>query len=922
MRRGWFGRRRYRDAIGACDSARAPGRGGAISANVSRGSSVAALRAALVTVCAPLDPAMNKPPLRVTWFACSAIALLSLSAPAQEAEAKPADGKPAAEKPPGLTLERLFPEDGLFGPDASAIAFSHDGKFAAWLYRPLRERRHGPDLWIYDVAKDEAVRVTSVSVLAEFQQAVRKIKLDRIERAQKVIDKEKAEKKVEAKAGDAKAGEAKAAEDKATKDLRLLGDWVTDDDHKQKDAPRYDGVSGFDWSPNAEELLFNSGGDVYRFAIADKKIERLTRTREGEGRVQWLPDGKGYTFMRGDALMKVTLGSHVVEQLDPRVPAGETIGGYELSPDGKAIAFVTTRGGTMRDPNAAGRRVNIISYRDRFAAVREVPRNVSDDPQPDVEVTFYLWEAGDSLIENGTLQRLHKHKLSGPRDVFRTPEWSLDSQRVTFVTFEQKSEQVQVFVAERKPAAPAPKVETADGGKAGGKTDAKPEPKPDPKKEGEPLDRPAKVATRFLHTGGPNTPNMIRPQFLADHRRLVMVTEQSGFRHLHVLDPLYEQIEQLTRGRFEVYPIDLSEDRKTMWVTATKDDPARENVFAVAMEDGAMRKLNVRDGSWSNVAVSPDGKCVLGNYVTFGVGRELSVVRVDAQSQKPLTDSHPEETRKLIEVKPTFFSYTNRHGHVIHGHMFKPADQAEGDKRPLLVYVYGGPLGNRKTVEDGSYNGAAYLFARYMTEKHGWVTCSIDPRGQSGYGSVFEKANFEQVGKPQTEDLVDGVKWFIANHGVDEKRVAMHGWSFGGFQTQMCLYTEPDVFAAGIAGAGPTEWENYNSWYSQGTIGKTGTGTADLKKFSLLPLAKNLKARLMLVHGMEDANVLYQDTVRVYRELLKAGKESLVELFLDPTGGHGLGGDVKTLGRFRKYEDFLLTYVGSGKKPAARKAIY
>lgn len=851
---------------------------------------------------------MNTPRSRLAPLVSGAFVLLIANLSAQAS-----GDKPPAQPSKQLTLEALFPEDGLFGPDAGAMAFSHDGRFAAWLYRPLRERRHGADLWLYDVAKDEVTRVTSVAVLAEYQLAVRKVKLDRIERVKKLIEKEKAEKKAVSK--DAAAG--------AEQDQRLGGDYVTDDDHKQKEAPRYDGVGGFDWSPNAQELLFNSGGDVYRFSVADKKIERLTRTREGEGRVQWLPDGKGFTYMRGDALMKVSLGNHLVEQLDPRVPAGETIGGYELSPDGQAIAFVTTRGAAPRDPGASGRRVNIISYRDRFAAVREVPRNVSDDPQPEVEVTFYLWEAGDSLIENGTLQRLHKHKVSGPRDVFRAPEWSLDSQRVTFATFEQKSEQVQVFVAERKSPEPekppvsdsAKPVATADGA-----PEVKPAPKSDAKKEGEPVERPARVATRFLHSGGPNTPGMIRPQFLADHRRLVMVTEQSGFRHLHVLDPLYEQLEQLTRGRFEVYPIELSKDRKTMFVTATKDDPARENVFAVSLEDGTMRKLSVRDGSWSNVAVSADGSCVLGNYVTFGVGRELNVVRVDTQNQKVLTDSHPEDTRKLIEVKPTFFTYANRHGHVIHGHMFKPADMVEGQRRPLLIYVYGGPLGMRKTVEDGSYNSAAYLFARYMTERHGWITCSIDPRGQSGYGSVFEKANFEQVGKPQTEDLVDGVRWFIANHGVDEKRVAIHGWSFGGFQTQMCLYTEPDVFAAGIAGAGPTEWENYNSWYSQGTIGKTGTGTADLKKFSLLPLAKNLKARLMLVHGMEDSNVLYQDTVRVYRELLKAGKEARVELFLDPTGGHGLGGDVKTLGRFRKYEDFLVTYVGEGQPAAAAPA--
>src|SRR5436305_13085310 len=128
----------------------------------------------------------------------------------------------------------------------------------------------------------------------------------------------------------------------------------------------------------------------------------------------------------------------------------------------------------------------------------------------------------------------------------------------------------------------------------------------------------------------------------------------------------------------------------------------------------------------------------------------------------------------------------------------------------------------------------------------------------------------------------------------------------------MCMYTAGDTFAVGIAAAGPTEWENYNSWYSSGTIGRTRTGQPDLGKFSLLPLAKNLKGRLLLVHGMEDSNVLYQDTVRVYRELLKAGKETLVELFLDPTGGHGLGGDIKTVARFRKYEDFLQRYLGEG----------
>ncbi|MEZ5962533.1 MAG: prolyl oligopeptidase family serine peptidase [Planctomycetota bacterium] len=841
-----------------------------------------------------------------------AVLLASSTLSGQEAAAKP-----AATQAQGLTLEKLFPEDGLFGPQATGMAFSADGAYAAWLYRPLRERRHGGDLWLYDIAKDELQRLTAVSVMAPFQQATRKVMADRVERARKVIAKEKAD-----AGGKTAKGEPKAKGEQATKDDRLSGDWVTDDDFKQKEAPRYDGVSSFDWAPAAAELLFTSGGDVYRYTVAGQKLERFTQTRESERQVQWLPDGQGFTFMRGEALVKVTLGSHVVAQIDPRLPPGETIGGYELSPDGTALAFLTSKG--TGGPGAGMRKVNIVSYRDRFATVREVPRTVSDDAVPERTVSFYVVELSGALAENGELTRVFQHKITGPRDIVRTPEWSPDGKRVAFAVFDQQSEQVRVMVAERQAAA-TPEKKSADtdekaavGGVEAERGDGQAKESGDNataknKKEGEPVDRPARVVLRFLHAGGPNTPSMIRPQFLADNRRLVMVTEQSGFRHVHLFDPLYEQLDQLTRGRYEVYPVDLSKDRKTLFVTANKEAPSHENVYAIDLESGAMRRVDVLDGNWSHVAVSPDGGTLLGTFTTFGRVPELHLVRVAGATSRVLTDSHSEETRKLVEVKPVFFSYENRHGHVIHGHMFKPADQKPGDKRPLLVYVYGGPLGTRKTVEDGSYHGSAYLFARYMTERHGWVTCSIDPRGQSGYGSVFEKANFEQVGKPQVEDLVDGVKWFVADHDVDEKRVALHGWSFGGFQTQMCLYTEPGVFAAGIAGAGPTEWENYNNWYSQGTIGKTRTGAADLKKFSLLPLAKNLRARLLLVHGMEDSNVLYQDTVRVYRELLKAGKEALVDLFLDPTGGHGLGGDVKHLNRYRKYEDFLVTHVGEGK---------
>jgi dipeptidyl aminopeptidase/acylaminoacyl peptidase len=779
--------------------------------------------------------------------------LLTYGQAAAPKGAEPAKTKEAA-KPVTrevLTLEKLFPKQGLFGTMAHGMAFSHDGKFAAYLYQPYEERRHGPDLWILETSTGKTQRGTSVGVMAKYQASARKVKEDR-EQKQKTTPP--------------KTGKA-----------------VSDKDAEDPGAPRYNGINSFAWSPTADELLFVSEWDIYRWKVGEKEPTRLTKTKAMEHSVQYLPDGKGYTYLVNGALMKVVFGSHLIEQLDPPLPSGEGMGQYKLSPDGKHLLFMTYKYGAPAGPE---RKVSIASYRERFMKVWEVARLISEDPMRPTELSLYLYDLTDGLVENGTLAPIYTHKVSGPRDVVSTPEWSPDSRKVAFAVFQQSNSQVQIM-----------------------QTEVAAEPKGGAKRE---KAQPARVAYKFLHAGGPNTPGMMHPRFLDDNRRLALITEQSGFRHLHVLDPLYESLEQVTFGRYEVYPINLSKDRKSYYVTATREHPACQDVYRVNLADHRIERLTRGCGVYRQVAVSPNGKSLLANFERFGTVRELIRLQTACGGQQTLTDSHPESTRKLVAVRPEMFAYKNRHGHDIYGLLFKPEQWSKADKRPLLIYVYGGPLGTSKDVVEGFYQSDGYFFARYMAEKHGYLTCTIDPRGMSGYGSVFEKANFDQVGKPQVEDLVDGVKFLVANYGVDPKRVGIHGWSFGGFQTQMCLYTQPDVFAVGMAGAGPTEWENYNSWYSTGTIGESRTGQADLSKFSLLPLAKNLKGRLLLVHGMEDPNVLYQDTVRVYRELLKAGKETLVELFLDPTGQHGLGGDVTPLALRRKYEDFLLRYLGTG----------
>lgn len=848
------------------------------------------------------------------------------------ADKKAADKKEEAKKEEKLTLEKLFPEKSPFGPSASRTAFSKDGRYGAFLYRPYKERRHGSDLYVYDFEKEEIKRLTSVSVLAPFQSSTRKVEKDRTEKAKKAKAKKDAGKaKSDTEKADASKSDkaAKKASDKAKakkksgnttekSEEQKLGDVVSEKDADDSSAPRYRGISSFTWHPTGHEILFTSGGEIYRLKLDGSAPVRLTRTRDFERSVQYLPDGKGYMFMRDDSLFRVRDGNTLIEQIDPALGSEEELSSYQISPDGNRLAIQTRKG---KSPFSSDRKVKIINYRGRFAEVREYNRVVSDDPVVTQEVFVYFYDLAKHENEEAELKLVHATKINSPRDAVSSPHWSLDSKQITFATFHFDDENVGIYTA-KFPESSKKKVEpkkdnskTMTGTKSSTSSSSS---SSSSKSSSEPKGI-SKLQYRFLHFGGPNTPRMIQPRFLGDTTKILFVSEQSGFRHLHILDTTYQTVAPLTQGNYEVYLEGLSKDRRHVLVTSTKNSPARTMAYSIDLESKEMNALTEMAGNYSSVSISQDGTRMLGNYSTFGKLTELVRVNQKAkESFKVLTQSHSEEAKKITKPIPEFFTYKNRHGQELHGTLFKPAGWKKTDKRPCMIYVYGGPLGTRHSVVDGSYRSDSYFFAYYMAQVHGYVTVTIDPRGQSGYGALFEKSNFKQVGKPQVEDLVDGTKHLVTNYGVDAKKIGLHGWSFGGFQTQMCLYTEPDVFAAGIAGAGPTEWENYNKWYSTGTIDRSKAGQTDQKKYSLLPLAKNLKAKLLLVHGMEDSNVLYQDTVRVYRELIKAKKETLVELFLDPSGGHGLGGDVKRLAKYKKYEEFFTRTLGTLKKDSKK----
>ncbi len=778
-----------------------------------------------------------------------------------------------------LTLQELLPRNSHFGKRPLGMTWSHDDRYLAYRWNPYEDRVSDPknaspgsrtyDLWLYDTQNGKSRRVTSVDMMSAFDRELAPI-----------AERYKKEK------------EELARRKTLSREERLK----LDDEDRKKDFERkeplkeYAGIQDVEWAKTRHELLFTYQGDIFRWRVDDSKPTRLTRTKETENAVHYSRDDSGFFFRRGTGVFRMRFDSPVTEQLNPDLPNNLPLQGYWLSPDESKLLISTGRN------TAPVKEVSYITYRDRFAQAKTAPRTAADEVYT-VENYLFIHDLRDDQDLDQPGDRDPK-KDGKPWQVAHLPAggdygtfvldrepWSPDGRKVAFATWKRASKEVEFFTAEAE-------------------------------------SRKLSSLYKTLHQGEHTTPTLADPKWTKDGSKLVVMLEQSGYRHAWLIDPLNPGATQLTRGDFEVYPSQVAKDG-TLFAYSNREHPARMDLYRVDLTEGAMTRLTGKAGRYLVPELNHDGKRAATVYSAWNSPAELTLVStVEKGDEQAITASHAGTLDAVAKLKPELFSYRNRNGQTVHGFMFKPKGWQKSDKRPLLIYVYGGPLSTDKSVVDGAFSADSFFFNLWTAHELGYVTVTIDPRGQSGYGSAFGSANFDQPGKAQVEDLTDGAKHLIENYGVDPKKVGVYGWSFGGFQTQMCLYTAPEVFTLGIAGAGPTEWQNYNSWYVGGVIGKSKK-PEELDQYSLTKLAKNLKSPLMLVHGMEDTNVLFQDTIKVYRELLRSGKGPLVELVIDPTGDHGLGGDIRTRDRLEIYATFLKKwwgpYAGGGTGTAAAR---
>ncbi len=387
--------------------------------------------------------------------------------------------------------------------------------------------------------------------------------------------------------------------------------------------------------------------------------------------------------------------------------------------------------------------------------------------------------------------------------------------------------------------------------------------------------------------------------FLDDGDRFVLTSERDGYNHLYLFD-FEGGATQLTRGEWDVIEVaGYDAKRGEIYFTGSMQGATQKHLARVNLK-GQMTVLDDRPGTHSadfsrtfayRIHRHHDANTPPTYTLINRKGKEIRVLEDNAGLRATLAE---------YAVQPKeFFSFTNRAGVELNGWMIKPANFNPTRAYPVYVNIYGGPGSNM--VED-SWSGANYYWHQLLAQE-GYIVACVDPRGTQFRGREFEHSTYKQLGKLETEDFIDFGRWLGEQDYVDADRIGIQGWSYGGFETLLCMTKGADVFSAGISVAPVTNWRYYDTIYTERFMQTPAENESGYDDNSPVFFADLLEGELLLVHGSGDDNVHFQNSMEMVNALVAAGKD--FDFFAYPNRNHGIYGGNTRLHLFDMMLDFV-----------------
>uniref|UniRef100_G1L9L7 dipeptidyl-peptidase IV n=3 Tax=Ailuropoda melanoleuca TaxID=9646 RepID=G1L9L7_AILME len=354
--------------------------------------------------------------------------------------------------------------------------------------------------------------------------------------------------------------------------------------------------------------------------------------------------------------------------------------------------------------------------------------------------------------------------------------------------------------------------------------------------------------------------------------------------------PIKEEI-ALTSGEWEVLArhgskIWVNEATKLVYFQGTKDTPLEHHLYVVSYESAGEIVRLTTPGFSHSCSMSQNFDMFISHYSSVGTPPCVHVYKLSGPDDDPL-HKQPHFWASMMEaascppdyVPPEIFHFHTRSDVRLYGMIYKPHAVQPGKKHPTVLFVYGGP---QVQLVNNSFKGIKYLRLNTLASL-GYAVVVIDGRGSCQRGLRFEGALKNQMGQVEIEDQVEGLQFVAEKYGfIDLSRVAIHGWSYGGFLSLMGLIHKPQVFKVAIAGAPVTVWMAYDTGYTERYMDVPENNQLGYEAGSVaLHVEKlpNEPNRLLILHGFLDENVHFFHTNFLVSQLIRAGKPYQLQIY-------------------------------------------
>ncbi|MBR6815482.1 MAG: DPP IV N-terminal domain-containing protein [Alistipes sp.] len=366
-----------------------------------------------------------------------------------------------------------------------------------------------------------------------------------------------------------------------------------------------------------------------------------------------------------------------------------------------------------------------------------------------------------------------------------------------------------------------------------------------------------------------------------DPSRFIYSTDnRDGFWNLYLCNN-EGKVERLTKVDADVKYV--AQDDKFVYYTSAEVSPAESHLFKVEISTGKTTRLT-KEAGWHDPVMSQSGKFYLDTYSSLNVPRVVDLGRTDLKPSRELFRAEDPTVGynfcniELGKIKSADGKFDNFY------RLIKPLDFDPSKKYPVILYVYGGP---HSQMVKNNYQASLRRWEMYMAQ-HGYVVFVMDNRGTQNHGAEYEKAIHRQCGQAEMEDQMVGMRWLMSHDWVDQERIGVHGWSYGGYMTISLITNYPDVFKVGVAGGPVIDWKWYEVMYGERYMDNTHNNPEGFAKTSLINKATSLKGKLLICQGAVDNVVVWQHSLSFIRECIKNHVQ--VDYFPYPCAEHNVYG--------------------------------